>query len=179
MEAYPLYILDACFKNLEEDLSQDHPDIMKYKKAYDDMCSNIPNLRLAFKDLNRRSHAISTIARLAKRKHPPPPVPVPPPAGPPPIQPGGTSSATSGSSGGNASKVLGLAAASPTANESDNDTLASLVGKGGKSADGTSPGGHHYCLVVVDAGSRMCWCCGLRDLSGTTIEGGDLSPPRM
>ena len=35
--------------------------------------------------------------------------------------------------------------------------------------DGTSPGGHRYCLVVVDAGTRMCWCYGLRDLSGSTI----------
>ena len=35
--------------------------------------------------------------------------------------------------------------------------------------DGISPGGHKYCLVVVDAGSRMCWCYGLRDLSGSTI----------
>ena len=44
-------------------------------------------------------------------------------------------------------------------------TLCLDVGFG----DGISPGGHRYCLVVVDAGSRMCWCYGLRDLSGSTI----------
>ena len=44
-------------------------------------------------------------------------------------------------------------------------TLCLDVGVG----DGISPGGHRYCLVVVDAGSRMCWCYGLRDLSGSTI----------
>jgi hypothetical protein len=35
--------------------------------------------------------------------------------------------------------------------------------------DGISPGGHRYCLVVADAGSKMCWTYGLRDLSGSTI----------
>ena len=35
--------------------------------------------------------------------------------------------------------------------------------------DGISPGGHRHCLVVVDAGSRQCWCYGLRNLLGSTI----------
>ena len=44
-------------------------------------------------------------------------------------------------------------------------TLCMDIGFG----DGISPGGHRYCLVVVDSGSRMCWCYGLRDLSGSTV----------
>ena len=44
-------------------------------------------------------------------------------------------------------------------------TLCMDIGFG----DGISPGGHRYCLVVVDAGSRACWCYGLRDLSGSTV----------
>jgi hypothetical protein len=35
--------------------------------------------------------------------------------------------------------------------------------------DGISPGGHRFALIVVDAGSRQCWCYGLRDLSGATL----------
>jgi Integrase core domain len=35
--------------------------------------------------------------------------------------------------------------------------------------DGVSPGGHRFCLVIVDAGSRQCWCYGLRDTSGSSI----------
>jgi len=44
-------------------------------------------------------------------------------------------------------------------------TLCMDIGFG----DGISPGGHRYCLVVVDSGSRQCWCYGLRDLAGGTI----------
>ena len=35
--------------------------------------------------------------------------------------------------------------------------------------DDVSPGGHRYCLVVVDAGSRQCFVYGLRDISGSTL----------
>ena len=34
---------------------------------------------------------------------------------------------------------------------------------------GTSPGGHRYCLFVVDKATTQCWVYGLRDLSGSTL----------
>ena len=45
------------------------------------------------------------------------------------------------------------------------DTICCDIGYG----DGISPGGHRYCLVVVDSGSRNSWCYGLRDLTGHTL----------